>query len=435
MNFFYFFILNSIYYCFSMYNEEKPFIRGLSPTDQITLKYNKENFTCRDGSLIIPFNQVNDNYCDCPDNSDEPGTPACPKGFFYCENKNYKGKKIFSSRVLDGICDCCDGSDEEGKVYCPNTCKELAKEIKEKMVQKIHKYKQGIEKKKEYISQAKKELEEKKVLLEKLKMEISLLQKEKTNVEERKKIAEQKEQEMRLLIEQKKNQSIKNLPHIDIEEATENIISSENNLTHETTHQNLLEENIIENKEENKTENEENEELKPFIEAVKIEKEKKTEIEQKIFSIEKEIQEIEDIQKNDYGKNHEFYLLSKQCFQVNSVEYIYELCPFKRVTQKLKHGGSETSLGKWDISDQSEEWIKYHTSMFYSNGQKCWGGPDRTTKVQILCNSDNELVDPQEPNKCEYSMKLYTPAACDETTLATLELNLKNENFDIDFLE
>lgn len=41
----------------------------------------------------------------------------------------------------------------------------------------------GIEKKKEYISQAKKELEEKKVLLEKLKMEISLLQKEKTNVE------------------------------------------------------------------------------------------------------------------------------------------------------------------------------------------------------------------------------------------------------------
>ena len=37
---------------------------------------------------------VNDDYCDCDDGSDEPGTSACSNGSFYCVNKQFKGNHI-----------------------------------------------------------------------------------------------------------------------------------------------------------------------------------------------------------------------------------------------------------------------------------------------------------------------------------------------------
>lgn len=66
-------------------------------------------FACFDGELSISWASVNDDYCDCPDGSDEPGTGACPNTRFYCAGEN---RYLPSSRINDGICDCCDGSDE-----------------------------------------------------------------------------------------------------------------------------------------------------------------------------------------------------------------------------------------------------------------------------------------------------------------------------------
>jgi len=109
------------------------------------------NFKCLSNSKEIPFDWVNDDYCDCEeDGSDEPATGACQNGKFYCtqhssetESKRFpsgKGPKtgpewILSSRVNDGICDCCDGSDE-WKSYQPLGKSTLPHQKQEK----LHKY-------------------------------------------------------------------------------------------------------------------------------------------------------------------------------------------------------------------------------------------------------------------------------------------------------
>ncbi|KAL9454649.1 hypothetical protein AB3S75_010114 [Citrus x aurantiifolia] len=94
---------------------------GVHPLDE---KYfSKKVIKCRDGSKSFTRDRLNDNFCDCIDGTDEPGTSACPAGKFYCGNVGSTPRFIFSSRVNDRICDCCDGSDEyESSITCPNTC-------------------------------------------------------------------------------------------------------------------------------------------------------------------------------------------------------------------------------------------------------------------------------------------------------------------------
>jgi len=109
--------------------------------------YTAETFECKDGSAKLPISQVNDDYCDCADGSDEPGTSACPNAKFFCTNKGYKSKIVFSSLVNDGVCDCCDGSDEwaMGPDACKNECLELGAVAKAEAVERAQLVKSGYE--------------------------------------------------------------------------------------------------------------------------------------------------------------------------------------------------------------------------------------------------------------------------------------------------
>ncbi|KAH1073457.1 hypothetical protein J1N35_025785 [Gossypium stocksii] len=94
---------------------------GIHPLD--AKYFAVEVIKCKDGSKSFTRDRLNDNFCDCLDGTDEPGTSACPAGKFYCRNVGSIPQFIFSSRVNDHFCDCCDGSDEyDGSILCPNTC-------------------------------------------------------------------------------------------------------------------------------------------------------------------------------------------------------------------------------------------------------------------------------------------------------------------------
>ncbi|QPG73986.1 hypothetical protein FOA43_001303 [Brettanomyces nanus] len=108
-------------------------LKGVAPKNYPLYVPDKDgNFHClNDSTIVISFDRVNDDYCDCPDGSDEPGTSACSNGKFYCANEGFKPHYIPSSWVNDGVCDyqsCCDGSDETEGV-CANRCKELQEEF------------------------------------------------------------------------------------------------------------------------------------------------------------------------------------------------------------------------------------------------------------------------------------------------------------------
>lgn len=44
-------------------------------------------FRCVRSGERLRAQQVNDDYCDCADGSDEPATNACPTGLFYCAHR------------------------------------------------------------------------------------------------------------------------------------------------------------------------------------------------------------------------------------------------------------------------------------------------------------------------------------------------------------
>lgn len=154
------------------------------------------DFSCLDGSGTIPFSYVNDDYCDCQDGSDEPGTAACPNGFFHCTNAGHSPLTLPSSRVNDGVCDCCDASDEyASSASCVDVCRELGRAAREEAVKRREEWLRGFQLRQAMIEDGHKRKKEAEGKIEDLKKEKEEADTVRVEKEDLKKAAEEPEKE------------------------------------------------------------------------------------------------------------------------------------------------------------------------------------------------------------------------------------------------
>ncbi|KAL4218365.1 hypothetical protein ACF0H5_023102 [Mactra antiquata] len=258
---------------------------------EMYLPDSRGKFKCHNSKIHIPFVAVNDDYCDCPDSSDEPGTSACLESKFYCtfQNPDIEPQYIPGSRVNDGVCDCCDGSDEWNSITVFSGVQLTDKRMKG------------------------------------------------------------------------------SLSHAPCKDDCSKVLK----------------------------ENEEDAKIRSFGKRLR----------QTYLEAAKKISN-----KQDYGPNGVFYKLSLECFEFDSVEYKYKLCPFHSVTQQA-FPNPPTDIGKvpvWKVKLPGH----YALKMDKGDASRCPYGKTRSTVINFICGLTDKIIKVSEEEKCTYSIRFSTPAAC-----------------------
>ncbi|XP_076814197.1 glucosidase 2 subunit beta-like isoform X2 [Clavelina lepadiformis] len=440
--------------------------RGVSLTRKVFYDPLKD-FTCLDGSRTISFQFVNDDYCDCFDGSDEPGTSACPDGQYHCTNAGFRPLNIPSSRVNDGVCDCCDGSDEwKNQSLCPNTCKELWRIEKEEREKQTAEESQGYTIRQELAETGRAKKAEREAALKDYEEKLGLLKETEEKLKSHKDEIEAKETEAkdaaRKLMEEELAQKTAEENHQRGEQAFAEMDTDKDGslvideiLQHKELDPNLEDGSFTEEEAKAILQNDAVDlsvfmesvwpsingsfetTLSPPIEEQEQPSETSADVKESFFyddatrelieeaeearkryqanqdskkNIEREIESLQKGLDMDFGPDEAFQALQFKCFDFETLEYRYKLCPYDKTSQTPNKGGSETNLGRWG-SWSGPENFRY-SKMKYENGLGCWNGPARSTEVRIRCGLEHKILSVDEPSRCAYVFEFATPCAC-----------------------
>ncbi|KAG1698706.1 hypothetical protein DVH05_014661 [Phytophthora capsici] len=498
--------------------------RGISPELQNKLSA-VSSFTCDQGQQRLELSRLNDNYCDCEDGSDEPGTSACSHtdAVFHCVNAGFFSADVPTSHVNDGLCDCCDGSDEYASgASCASECGEKMEAFKADKKDLIEQVEAGLKDRVALAAEAQKLWDEEEV--KKMQIETTVTSKKVMveQLEARKAEEERLEQEEKVKrIQASKQEILSQLGLLDLTkeqllsiilEIGRNGVSEKHELLpiirkereaayegEEELSKTLMEEKDEAFRERDDARQKETKRIEKLIEEREKEEEKKAqeakdalekaaeaaaegneaevtetessavvgeeeqedltlpevetrpidllyeelaaseryewvqavltrklheETKKELTEEEKKLSDAHKLLEKDYGDDHVFFALRDKCVESEAGQYKYKICFFGKATQDhTKLGDMEDIKGAEPAEsegsgDDTPTLVEIETAvkeLKFSNGQKCWNGPNRSLAVKLECGPEPmELRDIEEPSTCVYTAKLRTPAVCHE---------------------
>jgi len=439
-------------------------VRGVAPEEQGRYAFGS-TFRCLSGGGEVPFTAVNDNFCDCGDGSDEPGTGACAgqdQTLFHCANEGSTPQLVYASRVGDGICDCCDGSDEEalvsgrGGAQCANHCAEEGQREAKARAERLDQLRTGLAKKEEIKRNARADRQQWTAHIAKLADELPVLE---AAVEAAKKMEQEavdtaaaaaggvsgaaaegelqaEVSALRVTVDKQQAQIDSLLRDVTAlkergasvtaaaEGAAGGAVAADDGKKVVSEYAKWMDgadstpgalgdaEYASEDDESGGEEEEQGLGLAQGagVQAVTTSGNSVavTEAQAKVSKNKEEATTL----KKKLGAVDEdrlgFASLEGQCISKNDGQYTYKFCFFNDAKQ------DHVLLGRW------KGWTGIKAAEF-TDGQMCPGGPARSLRVIFECGAEQAVLEITEPSRCIYEAHIVHPGACNEEDAAALE--------------